>query len=173
MQVGFVPNRLIQENIILAHELVHKLKHQKGKQCLMALKIDMEKAYDRIEWNFLLEVLRCFGFSNTWIQLIRQCISTVSFSLLLNGSTLGLFRPHRGIRQEDPISPFLFILCSEVLSRLLISAEANNLISGLKISRQAPPISHLMFADDLTIFCKARSKDAEVIHHCLSTYAAW
>lgn len=91
MQAGFVPNCLIQENTILAHEIVHKLKLQKGKKGLMALKIDMEKAYDCFEWDFIFKVLRSFGFSATWIQLIHQCLTTVSYSLLLNGSPHGFF----------------------------------------------------------------------------------
>lgn len=88
----------------------------------MVLRIDMEKAYDRIEWSFLFEVLKCFGFSEGWIQLIWQCVSTMTYSLLLNESTFNLFSPQRDLCQGDPISPFLFIIYSEVLPQLLLHA---------------------------------------------------
>lgn len=82
----------------------------------------MEKAYDRIEWSFLFEVLKRFGFSEGWIQLIWQCVSTMTYSLLLNESTFNLFSPQYDFCQGDPISPFLFIIYSKVLPQLLLHA---------------------------------------------------
>ena len=90
----------------------------------MALKIDISKAYDRIEWNFLIEVLQSMGLSHIWQNLIFNCISIVSFSVLLNGSPYQKFYPQRGIRQGDPLSPYLFILYAEVFSGLLNKAQA-------------------------------------------------
>jgi hypothetical protein len=122
-QSAFLQGRSIHDNSILAHELFHSMKKKRGRGGLMALKLDMEKAFDRLEWSFLAKVFSCLGFSAHWIQLIQQCISTVSFSLLLNGSPFGKFFPGRGIRQGDPLSPFLFILGMEALSRLFIKEE--------------------------------------------------
>lgn len=134
MQTSFVPHCLIQENYIIAHELLHTVRNKKGKRGPMALKIDMEKAYDRVEWPFLFEVLRYLGFSKTWIHLINQCVSTVSHSIVLNGSPFGLFTPQRGFCQGDPISHFLFILCAASLSRLLLHAKNQGSFKGVRIS---------------------------------------
>jgi hypothetical protein len=92
-QAGFVPSRLIQDNSIIAHELFHSMKKKKGKGGYIALKVDMEKAFDKMEWSFIDEVLKCFGFSNKWIGWISQRISTLTFSILLNGGSYGFFHP--------------------------------------------------------------------------------
>jgi hypothetical protein len=114
----------------------------------MFLKMDMEKAFDRMEWNFLLAILKKLGFSSTWISWISICISTPTFSILLNGSPYGFISPGRGLRQEDPLSPFLFILGSEVFSRLMFKEESNGSLQGLWIARNCLAIHHLLFADD-------------------------
>ena len=84
-QVAFVPNRWINENIVLAREIVHSFKHTGKKKGFLGIKLDFQKAYDRMELTFLLEVLRVFGFNSTFVNLIHQCLSLVEFSLLLNG----------------------------------------------------------------------------------------
>jgi hypothetical protein len=95
------------------------------------------------------------------------------FSILINGSPFGLFSPARGLRQGDPLSPFLFILGTEVISRLLLHQESHDLLKGIKIARNCSPITHLLFADDLIIFAKATSAEAIIIKSCLDKYCLW
>jgi len=97
-QSAFVPSRTIQDNSIMAHELMHALKSKQGRGGLMAVKIDMEQAFDRMEWEFLLSIMDKLGFHRTWVSWIRICISTTSFSILINGSPFGMFSPSRGLR---------------------------------------------------------------------------
>jgi hypothetical protein len=173
MQSAFLKGRSIHDNTILAHEVFHSMKKKRGNGGLMALKLDMEKAFDSMEWNFLLKILELLGFHPTWIKWISQCITTSSFSILLDGAPFGKFFPTRGLRQGDPLSPFLFILGSEILSRLLLREENLGSLHGIKIARMSPSISHLLFADDVMIFSKANRTEANVILKCLSLYSLW
>jgi hypothetical protein len=155
LQSAFVPNRNIQDNSILAHELIHTFKNKKGKKGFMFLKMDMEKAFDQMEWLFLLAIMKKLGFNDTWLGWIEACISSSSFSILINGSLFGMISPARGLRQGDPLSPFLLILGSEVFSRLMIHEASLGHINGIKIARNNPAIHHLLFVDDLLIFGQA------------------
>ena len=114
--------------------------------------IGMEKAYDRLEYCFLEKVLQAFGFPSIWIQWVMQCVTTTSFSILINGSPFSFFKPNRGVRQGDPLSPFLFVLATEVLARLIEREVSNNKINGYKLAPDLMPITHLQFADDLFLF---------------------
>lgn len=123
-QSAFVQGRAITDNILISHEVLHFLKTSKAsKRCSMAVKTDMSKAYDRLEWDFIEEVMIHLGFHSIWINWIMQCIKTVSYSFLVNGSAQGRVKPQRGIRQGEPLSPYIFILCSEVLSGLCRKAQ--------------------------------------------------
>jgi hypothetical protein len=173
LQSAFVPGRSIQDNSIIAHELLHSFKLKRGKGGFMFLKMDMEKAFDKMEWNLILVILQSLGFHANWIQWIEACISTTSFFILLNGSPYGHIAPERGLRQGDPLSPFLFILGSEVFSRLLLKEERSGNIKGMRIARNSPAINHLLFADDLLIFGKATLLEASSIKSCLDKYCAW
>lgn len=118
----------------------------------MAIKGDIQKAYDRVEWNFLLAVLRNFSFDARWVGLISQWI--VEFSILLNGSPFGHFPASRGLGQGDPLSPFLFILVFEVLSHILLRVEGEGSIGGLQLNNSAPKISHLLM--QMTSCCSVK-----------------
>uniref|UniRef100_A0A803NWR9 Reverse transcriptase n=1 Tax=Cannabis sativa TaxID=3483 RepID=A0A803NWR9_CANSA len=168
LQSGFIPGRWIVESSILTQELVHKIRKKKGKGGLMAIKLDMHKAYDRMEWSFLHRVLRANDFNEKSCKLLMSCVSTMSYSVLINGSPSKKFTLQRGLRQGDPLSPFLFLLCQEVMSRLILKAEQRGEIHGIQIARSAPSISHLMFADDTILFMRANEREAMNIMKILS-----
>ncbi len=117
--------------------------------------------------------MQCFGFSDKWIKWINQCITTTSFSILLNGGSYGFFHLQRGLRQGDPLSPFMFIMGTEVLSRLLLRGENTGQIHGIKAARGCTPITHLMFADDLLLFTRSSHEELNAILNCLEIYQSW
>jgi len=125
---------------------MHKFKTLKGKSAWIGLKFDMEKAYDRLEWDFLFAILQQLGFHNQWICWIRECVTTMSYSMLINHAPNGFFKPSRGLRQGDPLCPYLFILCMNVLS-LAISKAASTPKSGIgvKVCLNSPIIPCLFF----------------------------
>lgn len=136
----------------------------------MAVKLDMSKVYDRIEWSFLRLVMLRLGFDRRVVELIMRCVTSVTYSVVLNGSDFGSIIPERGIRQGDPLSPYLFLFCAEALSALFKREESRGKILGLSVCNGAPTISHLMFADDTLIFCKANKHSAQSIRDVLGFY---
>lgn len=107
------------DNMIIVQELVHTLGLKKGNVGYMAIKIDLKKAYDRLDWNFVRDMLTLFKVPPLLSKLILNCISTTSIHVLLNGGKLDPFFPSRGIRQGDPLSPYLFIMCMEMLTFMI------------------------------------------------------
>ena len=136
----------------------------------MALKLDMSKAYDRLEWGFLQRIMEKMGFDPKWIGWIMECVKSVSYSILVNGEPKGHIVPTRGIRQGDPLSPYLFLICSKGLNGLIEHAVENKHIEGVSLCRNGPKISHLFFADDSLLFCQVRVGDVEKIQEILGKY---
>ena len=116
-----------------------------GKTGYMALKLDMSKAYDRVEWTFLKGMMLRLGFDNGWVKLVMRYVSSGSYSFILNGQVQRAFTPSRGIRQGDPLSPYLFVICAHGFSELLIDFERKKLFKGVKIAPSYPSITHLFF----------------------------
>ena len=110
------------------------------------------------------------GFCDAWVNLIYECISTMSYSILVNGEPKGEISPTRGIRQGDPLSPYLFLLCSEGLNRLIQHATRGNVIQGFSLCKNGPKITNLIFANDTLLFCRARMEELQAIQHILSLY---
>lgn len=144
---------------------------RRGKEGFMALKLDISKAYDRLEWHFLQRILQRLGFDEEWIELILTCLSTVRYSFLINGEPRGYVAPSRGLRQGNPLSPYLFILCAEGLSALISQFVSNGSLQGLKVCDGAPVINHLLFADDSMIYSRATTQDCLILKYILDFYA--
>jgi hypothetical protein len=146
----------ILDSVLIANECIDSRLHTAipGVLC----KLDVEKAYDHVNWKFLLYLLERCGFFERWWKWIHFCISTVRFSILINGSPEGFFGSTRGIRQGDPLSPLLFVLITEALSRMMTRAGEEGMLSGFQVGSLDNfllKISHLLFADDTLIFFDA------------------
>lgn len=168
---AFVSGRLISDNIIMAHEMVHGLRTNDsiGKQ-FMAIKTDMLKAYDIVEWSFLEVLPEKLGFNHVWIRWVMTCVTIVSYTILLNGQTHGLIKPERGIRQGDPLSPLLFILCAKALVNVLNMAEKDGKLHGIRLNKDGPAVHHLLFADDSVLMCRAEEKESATIVEYVRLY---
>ena len=159
-QSAFVPRRLITDNVLVAYEALHMMHGQKnGKTRSLALKLDVSEAYDKVEWNFLKQIMLKLGFPGDWVDRVMSCVTSTSFSILINGKPFGMINPTRGLRQGDPLSSYVFLLCAEGFISLLQKAELEGSIHGVSIYRRAPKISHLLFANDTFVLPSNRKKD--------------
>lgn len=154
-QVCFVLGRQITDNIIVAQEVLHNFKYAKGKKGFIAWKIDLSKAYDRMQWPFIREVLWEVGIKGSILELLMQCIISVQYKAILNGELIDSFSPQCGIRQGDPLSPYIFVLCTEKLSHLIQQKIQDRAWKSVQICQGGPHISHLFFVDDLILFGEA------------------
>lgn len=122
------------------------MKHNKAvSKGSFAFKLDMSKAYDRVEWAFLENVMLKIGLNVGLVELIMRCVKSVSFSVLINGSPTDMFTPSRGLRQGDLLSPYLFLFCVEVLSAMIRREVENGVLHGVRVCHRAPQVSKLFF----------------------------
>jgi len=152
-QSTFVKKRQILDGILIANEVVDEAS--KLKKDLMLFKVDFEKAYDFVHWGYLDEVLKCMSFPVLWRKWIRECVGTTTASMLVNGSPTDEFPLKRGLRQGDPLSPFLFLLAAEGLNILMKAMVDNHLFAGYSVGTvNLVEVSHLQFADDTLLVGK-------------------
>jgi hypothetical protein len=170
-QSAFFPGRVIMDNALLAFECLHYMEHGTSPSSnFCAYKLDLSKAYDRVDWSFLESTMQKMGFSHRWVQWIMACVTTVKFSAKFNGTLLEAFSPTRGLRQGDPLSPFLFLFVVDGLSALLQKEVEVGGISPVKVCRNAPGISYLLFADGTMLFFRASENQATCVKKVLDEY---
>jgi hypothetical protein len=159
-QSGYVEGRHIMDSVILVHEVIHSLKstHTPG----MLIKLDLSKDFDKLSWKYMHSLLSAFGFSEDWIAWIMKLTSSSFFSILVNGVPSKPFSPSRGIRQGDPLSPFLFFIMAKGLGCYLSASISNGTLQGLPIHGLQPTTSHSQFVDDTMLLNTPTTK--EVIH---------
>lgn len=171
-QGASVVGRLISDNLLISQEMIHGLHTNPScKDDFLAIKTDMSKVYDRVEWNFLEELLKKMGFEAQWTSWIMTCVRSVSYTVFLNGQTHGhIVIPERGIRQGDPLSPFLFIFCAEALVYAMNKAEKDERLTGLRLTKKFSAIQHLLFADDSLFLCQATLRECSEFFKVLNLY---
>lgn len=161
-QSPFIPGRHIQDNILIARELLRGYNRKNGhKRC--AMQIDIQKAYDSVSWKFLEDILVAFGFDSKMVKWIMKCVTTASFSICINGEVHGFFKGGKVLRQGDPILPYLFTIVMEVFNLLIIKniAEADGYMNHFGCKELK--LSHMCFADDLLVLCKGNKESLEVV----------
>lgn len=168
-QSAFISGRSISDNILLTQELMHNYHLDRGvPRC--ALKVDIQKAYDTVDWRFLKRILIEFGFHPKMVHWIMTCVATASYSVCINGNLHGFFPGKRGLRQGDPLSPYLFTLVMEVLTLMLKKRVRESASFTFHLKCEELEIINLCFADDLIIFMHADVNSARVIMEALEEF---
>jgi hypothetical protein len=167
-QSAFIKGRQILDPILIANECIDS-RLRSGEPGVIC-KMNLEKAYDRVNWDFLLYMLRKCGFGGKWCSWIAHCISLVQFSVLVNGSPNGFFNSFRGLRQGDPLSPLLFVFVTEALSRMISVVVNGGLLESFTVGNAS--FSHLLFADDTLIFCSAQSSQLRYLRSIFLLFEA-
>lgn len=170
-QSAFVPGRMIMDNAITVFECFHKIQHSSNQHNIhCGYKLDLAKAYDRVDWRFLREALTKIGFDQRWVDWVMKCVSSVRYTVRCNGELIEPFNPSRGLRQGDPLSPYLFVFVADGLMSILNKEVAGVSLLPIKVARNSSGISNLLFADDSHLFSKATVEQAHVIQQALEKF---
>lgn len=170
-QSASILDRLITDNILLVHELHHTMTNKRqGRLGQMAVKVDISKASDRMEWVYLEVVMKRMGFHGQWVNLVMLCTTTIFYSMLVNGNLGPSILPWRGLRQGDPLSPYLFLFCEEGFSSMVNQAKIKGEIRGAIVIRGRISINHFLFTNDCILFSKASSQELFQLQSLLDAY---
>lgn len=167
-QAAFVGRRQILDGIVILNEIVDEARRKKISR--FVFKADFAKAYDSVEWNYLEEMMVKMNFGRKWCNWVMECVRTASISVLINGSPSGDFRMERGLRQGDPLSPFLYLIAAEGLSLLMKKAVEVGLVESTVIGGEGVMVSHLQFADDTIFTCSGKYENIRAIKQILRNF---
>lgn len=170
-QRGFIQGRNIRDCIFVTSEAINQL-YNKTFAGNLAFKVDMAKAFDTLEWSFLMKVLNRFGFNDRFCSWINTILHSATLSISVNGKQNGYFHCKRGVRQGDPLSPLLFCIAEDVLSRNISKLVEQGKLELIKGTRYVQVPSHSLYADDIMIFCKGKISSIQAIMHLFQSYAA-
>ncbi|XP_020702065.1 uncharacterized protein LOC110113730, partial [Dendrobium catenatum] len=169
-QVAFLKGRSISDHVLVAHDIFHKFRHSKSANGLVSLKIDMEQAYDSMGWPTLNKALRYFGFPDFFADLVMECVIDPSFSLVINGICSKRIEAKSGFRQGCPLSPFLFVLCAQLLTNAFYQRGKS---IGISVSARSPKVSHLLYADDILVFSEAKLESINLVKKIIMDFCDW
>lgn len=154
-QCAFIKNKSIMDNVLLDHEADYSIRRRtKGNEGYISIKMDMSKACDRVEWGFLREMLCRLGFHSSWVNKVMEYVETVRYSVKLNGKISKEIIPSRRLRQGDPLSPYLLLICQEWFSSQLLVMHCEKRIEGIRVAPGLARLNHLFFANDCLLFIK-------------------
>ncbi|GKV32111.1 hypothetical protein SLEP1_g40740 [Rubroshorea leprosula] len=167
-QTAFVKDRLLVDGVLVANEVIDEAKRRRKSSFI--LKLDFEKAFDKVSWSYLNYMLKRMGFGDKWANWIMECLSTSTVSFLINGSATRQISVSRGLRQGDPLSPFLFLIAAEGLNGLISTAVSREMLKGIEVGTQGFKVTHLQFVDDTLICGKATEDNLWAVKCILRTF---
>jgi len=167
-QSSFLSNRGLLDSVLVVNEVLDDLKRRRKSRVIV--KLDFEKAYDSVSWEFLFYMMGRLGFCGRWIQWIKACLESATVSVLVNGSSTKEFKPSRGLRQGDSMTPFLFLIVAQVLTGLVKQATRKNLFSGIKVEDKKVEVNLLQFVDDTLFVCESKVQNIMCIKAILRCF---
>ncbi|GKV14959.1 hypothetical protein SLEP1_g25757 [Rubroshorea leprosula] len=167
-QMSFIKGRQLVDGVVIANEVIDEAKKKRKKS--FVFKVDFEKAYDKVCWKFIDYMLDRMAFSGTWRRWIQECLQSSMVSILINGSPTQQFPVTKGIRQGDPLSPFLFLIVAEGLNGLMTAAVEKNLYKGVEVGNDVVTVTHLQFANDTIFFGEASEQNIRIVKCILRTF---
>ncbi|VFQ86979.1 unnamed protein product [Cuscuta campestris] len=168
-QGAYVPGREILDQILITKEMVHHI-NRKANGGNLIIKLDMAKAFDKLKWSYLFDILQQFGFCAQFINMVKNLLSSSKYSVLFNGKPCGYFGQSRGIKQRDPLSPLLFIISNEGFSRNLKKLFSLGRIGHFNCGTKSIPITHLSYSDDIIIFSSGHARSILNLRRFLEDY---